>query len=82
MSIYDPPADPYGDDPLHGECSVCHEVHDYGDMSRCAHGKEICHDCLDSLTSKFPARLFRQVESVIKRHGVTTPDEISEYLET
>ena len=83
MSIYDPPSDPYGDEPTHGKCDVCRETHDYGDMTSCGvtRDTEVCDDCMIDLTGRFPAEQRGEVERIIKRHGVTTPDEIKEYLE-
>jgi hypothetical protein len=80
---YDPPADPYGNEPTHGKCDVCGEVNDYSDMTTCGHSKdtEVCDDCMFDLTGRFPAAQRAEVERIIKRHGVTTPDEIKEYLE-
>ena len=83
MSIYDPPADPYGNAPTHGECSVCREVNDYGDMTTCGRGwkVEICDSCINTAVSKFQPGQRAEVESIIKSWGVISPEEIKEYLE-
>jgi hypothetical protein len=75
----DPP-----DEPTHGECSVCREVKDYSDMYSCGFSQdtEVCDDCMTDLAGRFPAEQRAEVERIIKRYGVTTTEEIKEYLES
>ena len=80
MSKYDPPADPYGNEPTHAMCAACKEIKDLGDMRLCREKTipvDICHACIDAALARYPEEAHAEIEYIITKYGTVDPIEIN-----
>ena len=81
---YDPPSDPYADRPLYIRCDKCGSPTDTDDLTTCGRSDEVCPDCLTEIMNEVGGSdqaLRDEAYRTIRKHGVYTPTEISEYNE-